>query len=58
MITEEKKIRQVKTCRRLSGDNAKLCAETGWMPQIPFEKTLDDLFAYWVGELKKEGTVH
>lgn len=58
LVTEEKKIRQVKTCRRLSGDNAKLCAETGWMPQIPFEKTLDDLFAYWVGELKKEGTVH
>jgi GDP-4-dehydro-6-deoxy-D-mannose reductase len=47
VITEENKFRKVKTARTLAGDNAKLCRETGWKPQIPFEKTLDDLFGYW-----------
>ena len=31
----------------LQGDNAKFCARTGWKPEIPFEKTLEDLLNYW-----------
>ena len=29
------------------GDYARLKADTGWTPQIPFERTADDLLAYW-----------
>ena len=28
--------------------------ETGWKPEIPFEKTLEDLLIYWRRELKKD----
>lgn len=31
----------------LIGDNTKFCKQTGWKPQIPFEKTLSDLLDYW-----------
>jgi GDP-4-dehydro-6-deoxy-D-mannose reductase len=48
VITEEKKLRKVKVSRTLAGAHAKLCRETGWKPEIPFEKTLDDLFEYWM----------
>jgi len=31
----------------LVGDCRRLQRDTGWSPQIPFEKTLDDLLEYW-----------
>lgn len=31
----------------LIGDSAKFAKATGWKPQIPFEKTLQDLLDYW-----------
>jgi GDP-4-dehydro-6-deoxy-D-mannose reductase len=31
----------------LVGDPARLRAETGWQPAIPFDRTLDDLLEYW-----------
>jgi GDP-4-dehydro-6-deoxy-D-mannose reductase len=31
----------------LVGDNSKFCLETGWQPQIPFDKTLADTLDYW-----------
>ena len=31
----------------LIGDASKFRADTGWEPQIPFEKTLTDLLEYW-----------
>ena len=31
----------------LLGDNKKFCEKTGWKPQIPFEKTLEDILDYW-----------
>lgn len=31
----------------LVGDNNKFCKQTGWKPEIPFEKTLEDLLNYW-----------
>lgn len=53
VIQEKKKLREVKTYRRLAGDNTRLCTETGWEPVVPFEKTLDDLYEYWLREIKK-----
>jgi GDP-4-dehydro-6-deoxy-D-mannose reductase len=32
---------------RLVGDSSKFRADTGWAPEIPFDKTLADLLAYW-----------
>ena len=29
------------------GDSTKLRRETGWRPEIPFDRTLDDLLNYW-----------
>lgn len=31
----------------LLGDNSKFCKRTGWKPEIPIEKTLEDLLNYW-----------
>jgi len=31
----------------LIGDNTKFCEKTGWKPQIPIDKTLEDLLNYW-----------
>ena len=28
-------------------DTAKFKAHTGWKPEIPFERTMDDLLQYW-----------
>ncbi len=34
------------------GDNHKIRAATGWLPKIPIEKTLDDLYNWWLSEIK------
>ncbi|MBI5620970.1 GDP-mannose 4,6-dehydratase [Candidatus Gottesmanbacteria bacterium] len=31
----------------LIGDNTKFVLKTGWKPEIPFEKTMEDLLNYW-----------
>lgn len=31
----------------LSGDNSKFVAQTNWKPQIPFERTMEELLTYW-----------
>lgn len=31
----------------LIGDNTKFVAKTGWKPEVPFEKTMEDLLNYW-----------
>lgn len=31
----------------LIGDNSKFVAKTGWKPEIPFAKTMEDLLNYW-----------
>lgn len=31
----------------LVGDNTKFVQKTGWKPEIPFEKTMEDLLNYW-----------
>lgn len=36
--------------RRMRGSFAKLAADTGWSPLIPFERTLHDIINYWQNE--------
>lgn len=38
---------------RLIGDSSKFRRDTGWEPQVPFEKTLRDTLQYWRDRLKK-----
>jgi GDP-4-dehydro-6-deoxy-D-mannose reductase len=47
----EHKVRGHQTSPRLVGSSAKLSAVSQWRPEIPIEKTLDDIFDYWVHEL-------
>ena len=35
------------------GDHSRLTRDTGWQPEIPLEKTADDLLSYWRLELAK-----
>jgi len=37
----------------LIGDSSKFRADTGWEPQIPFEKTLEDIVEYWRERVEK-----
>ena len=37
----------------LLGDNTKFCKQTGWKPEIPFDKTLEDILEYWRARLKQ-----
>jgi GDP-4-dehydro-6-deoxy-D-mannose reductase len=38
------------------GSHARLTSDTGWQPEVPFDRTLDDLLAYW-REQTSAGTV-
>ena len=43
----------------LLGDSTKLRTDTGWQPEIPFERTLDDLLNYWRRTTREQaGTGH
>jgi GDP-4-dehydro-6-deoxy-D-mannose reductase len=46
--SEQSKQRGHATNRYLTGDNSKLMKHTGWKCTIPIEKTLDDLYEYWM----------
>jgi GDP-4-dehydro-6-deoxy-D-mannose reductase len=35
----------------LVGDNTKFTAQTGWRPEIPFDRTLSDILDYWRGRI-------
>jgi GDP-4-dehydro-6-deoxy-D-mannose reductase len=37
----------------IAGDRTRIGAETGWMPQIPIERTLGDLLDYWRHETSR-----
>jgi len=39
--------------KELIGDNNKIHNDTGWRPKIPIEKTLDDLYNWWLEKLNK-----
>ncbi len=46
-IREDPKRMRPSDVELLIGDPGKLKQATGWEPQIPFEKTLEDLLEYW-----------
>jgi len=56
VATDKNKVAAPNSTAEIIGDNGKLCRETGWTPKIPFEKTLDDVYDWWVEELKKKKT--
>jgi GDP-4-dehydro-6-deoxy-D-mannose reductase len=41
----------------LQGDPSKLRAATGWVPEIPLERTLADLLAWWRDRVEQEARV-
>jgi GDP-4-dehydro-6-deoxy-D-mannose reductase len=52
ILQDNARLRAHKTSIKVTGDRAKLTRDTGWSPEIPLEKTLDDLFSYWHAHLK------
>ena len=40
------------TNRHLTGDNSKLKSDTNWENQFSLERTLDELYEYWIEKLK------
>jgi GDP-4-dehydro-6-deoxy-D-mannose reductase len=45
------RLRQHRTGIKTVGDHAKLTRATGWKPEIPLSKTVDDLYRYWLTSL-------
>lgn len=41
---------------QIFGDSTKIRMETGWIPQIPLEKTIRDLLDYWREQIKGGGS--
>lgn len=39
------------------GDRTRITAETGWVPAVPLDRTLDDLLAYWRGVVRDTSRV-
>ena len=48
------KLRAHKSSVKMIGSHEKLTGHTGWRPAIPLQRTLDELFAWWVEELGRE----
>jgi GDP-4-dehydro-6-deoxy-D-mannose reductase len=48
---DQARLRMHKTSIKTIGDHSKLTRATGWEPEIPIEKTLDDLYRYWLSAL-------
>lgn len=42
----------------LYGSYDKLNRDTGWQPYITFEKTIQDLYSYWLEKTKEQGVVY
>jgi GDP-4-dehydro-6-deoxy-D-mannose reductase len=38
----------------IAGDRSRIGAEAGWTPEIPIERTLDDLLNYWRREIRAQ----
>ena len=45
--------RKQKNASITAGDRSKITRATGWAPEIPLSKTLDDLHRYWLSFLSK-----
>jgi GDP-4-dehydro-6-deoxy-D-mannose reductase len=49
---QKEKIIPHSSCNELVGDNGKIVRETGWIAKISLEQTLDDLYAWWLEQLR------
>jgi GDP-4-dehydro-6-deoxy-D-mannose reductase len=52
VLQRQNKIEDHVTRREIIGDNRKIFKDTGWSPKISIEKTLDDLYSWWLDEIK------
>jgi GDP-4-dehydro-6-deoxy-D-mannose reductase len=52
VIRDKNKIAAIKENKALRGDNTRLCTETGWTINYPLEKTLKDLYDYWIDKIR------
>jgi GDP-4-dehydro-6-deoxy-D-mannose reductase len=48
VVTRQDKIEANAIYKEFIGDNRKIFKDTGWLPKIPIEKTLDDLYSWWL----------
>jgi nucleoside-diphosphate-sugar epimerase len=48
VIERQEKIEEHVNNKKFIGDNRKIFNDTGWSPRIPIEKTLDDLYSWWL----------
>ena len=46
IVVDPTRVRSVEI-PELRGDRSRLEAATGWVPEIPLERTLGDVIAYW-----------
>ena len=51
------RIKAHKTRQMTVGDHSKLTRATGWEPEIPLSKTLDDIYRYWLDILSRPAAV-
>ena len=49
------KNREHKSNVKMIGSHRTLTGHTGWQPEIPLQRTLDELYAWWMGELEGGG---
>ena len=47
---DQARLRVHRTGEKTAGDRSKLTRATGWVPEIPLSKTLDDLYRYWLSK--------
>lgn len=54
IITDQERLRPIDADLQVP-DTTKFMRHTGWKPEIPFEKTMEDLLNYWRTKIKREG---
>jgi GDP-4-dehydro-6-deoxy-D-mannose reductase len=53
VVEEPSRIRRYKRAAIMVGDHTRLSRDTGWKPEVPIEKTVDNLYHYWIGVLSQ-----
>ncbi|WP_312939684.1 GDP-mannose 4,6-dehydratase [Oscillibacter sp.] len=55
IVTDPERLRPIDADLQIP-DCSKFTAHTGWKPEIPYEKTMDDLLEYWRQKIRVMGT--
>ncbi len=53
VVEDPSRIRGHKHTATMVGDHTRISRDTGWEPEVPIEKTVDDLYRYWIGVLSQ-----